>query len=220
MASFRTTVIVKLMTFWNFLNTFFNTIIDRISNFYEYIYDYIQGNNDIWLFIPNHTIPITLSNVSNLVEANWIYNTFYNTLGLNMISDDYVSCKFSWLSAKIKITDSINDKITEYYIDDFLENFTVITKENYIPSLYIIFMSWCAHNKYWFKADDNVEFEIIDDMGESIVLNIDENNFSLNIKHNKIYVVIDSLQSDLEVENSEKDDSIFYIDNSDNPKKE
>ncbi len=197
MASFRTTVIVKLMTFWNFLNTFFNTFVDRVSNFYEYIYDYIQGNNDIWLFIPNHTIPITLSNVSNLVEANWIYNTFYNTLGLNMISDDYVSCKFSWLSAKIKITDSINDKITEYYIDDFLDNFTVITKENYIPSLYIIFMSWCAHNKYWFKADDTVEFEIIDDMGESLVLNIDENNFSLNIKHNKIYVVVDSLQSDL-----------------------
>ena len=226
MASFRTTIIVRLMTLWNLLCNFFNTTADRIINMYDYIKDYIQGNNDVWLFIPNHSLPISLSNVYNLVEANWVYSAFDNILALNMIkpNDTCMNCKFSWLSCKIKITDSITNKISEYYIDEFLESFKIITKDSIVPSLYIIFMTWCAHKKYWFKADDTVEFEIIDNMGETQVLNIDENNYILRIKHNKIYVIVDPLsdteQNDLKPEeNKQTQNGIFYIDNSENTEK-
>jgi hypothetical protein len=212
MASFKTTIIIRLMTLWNLLCDFYNNTLNSIIIFYDHFKDYIQGNNDIWLFIPNHSIPIPLSIVNNLVEANWVYYKCNNILNLNMVHKNQISCKFSWLSTKIKITDSITHKITEYYIDDFLESFIINTKEKYLPSLYIIFMTWCAYNKHWFKADDIVEFEIINDMGDSMVLNIDENNYTLNIRLNKIYVIVDPMSNT----DNKKEPSIFYIENSEN----
>ena len=211
MASFKTTVIIKLMTLWNILYDFYNNTVHHTINFYEYIKDYFQGINDVWLFIPNHSIPISLNNVYNLVEANWIYSKSNNSLNLNTVSENKLSCKFSWLSAKINITDCITHKVTEYDIDNFLESFRINTKDKFLPSLYIIFMAWCAHNKFWFKADDTVEFEIINDMGDSMVLNIDENNYTLNIKLNKIYVIIDSMS-----ETDDTEPSIFYIEQTEN----
>jgi hypothetical protein len=202
------------------LYDFFNNTSDRIINFYDHIMDYFHGSNDIWLFIPNHTIPISLSNVHNLVETNWVYNKFTNSLNLNIVNKNQITYKFSWLSAKINITDCITHKITEYYIDDFLESFIINTKDNYLPSLYIIFMTWCAHNKYWFKADDTVKFEIIDDMGEIQVLNINENNYTLNIRLNRIYTVIDPISDTKRDDIEEKNEpSIFYIDQSENTEK-
>jgi hypothetical protein len=63
-------------------------------------------------------------------------------------------------------------------------------------------MCWCASTKHWFSPDDIIEFHIIDDMGEDIILNLDEHNESLLIKHNKISVVIHS-EEDNQIINQE-----------------
>ena len=74
-----------------------------------------------------------------------------------------------------------------------LRIFNINTLEDVVPTLYMVFMCWCVYTKHWFNPDEYCpEFHIIDDMGEEIVLNLDECNESLVIKRNKIYVVIHS----------------------------
>jgi hypothetical protein len=46
--------------------------------------------------------------------------------------------------------------------------------------------------------DDNIEFHIIDDMGEELCLNVNDDKNSIIIKSNKLYIVIhtgDELES-------------------------
>jgi hypothetical protein len=194
MATWRVFFIVKLMTIWNSLCEFYNNTTEKCQNFYYYIRDYIYGHHDMWLFIPGHSFPLSMSNLNNMIHVNWIYDNYDNTLTLGTTEDaDLINCKFSWLSAKIRIyhTESENEGV-EYIIDDFIEKFSVHTLENRVPTLYMIFMCWCASTKHWFKPHDRVEFHIIDDMGEEQILSIDDHNESLTIRRNKIYVVVDS----------------------------
>lgn len=203
MASWKTLFIVKLMTLWNFLSELYINVKDKTQDFYYYLKDYFNGHHDMWLFIPGHTFPLSMSNLYNMVHVNWIYDNIDNDLTLGINDDiDLLHCKFSWLSAKIRIIQSHteNDAI-EYTIDDFIEKFSVHTLENRVPTLYMIFMCWCAYSKHWFKPDDKVEFHIIDDMGEEQCLSIDDHNDSLTIKRNKIYVVIHTNEDDISIKN-------------------
>jgi hypothetical protein len=64
-------------------------------------------------------------------------------------------------------------------------------------------MCWCIYTKQWFKYSSKVEFIIIDEMGEDIIINCNEHNKSLLIKQNKIYIESNSeneenLESELE----------------------
>jgi hypothetical protein len=146
----------------------------------------------MWLFVPGHTFPLQLSNLCNTIHINWMYDNYTNTLK-TPINDIQVQCKFSWLSAKIHVQDPFTPgEVLEYEMDDFIEKFSVYTKSTIPPSLYIIFMCWCAYTKHWFKIDDIVTFHIIDDMGEEIVLDLIEHNDALSIKRNKLYIVIHS----------------------------
>jgi hypothetical protein len=185
-------IIVKMMTFWNFLCDSYRNIKNRITNFYNYLSDYFCGHHDMWVFVPGHTTPISLNNIYNNVQASWVYDNSNTSLKICTTSEtDLTAYKFSWLSASIRIYNSSNTYL-DYNIDDYIENFTLNTIDNIVPSLYLVFISWCASTKHWFSPEDLVEFHIIDDMGEDIVLNLDEHNESLFIKHNKISVIIDS----------------------------
>lgn len=178
------------MTLWNLFSDYFISIKNTITNFYEYIKNYLYGYNDIWFFILGHTAPISLNNITNDVHSNWIYDnddkSLYICASENTELNNY---KFSWLSVKIKIFTSEN-KSFEYNIDNFIENFNLITFDNIVPSLYMIYMCWCINTKQWFNADYTVKFYIIDNMGEEHIIDIEEHNDSLCIKQNKIYVVI------------------------------
>lgn len=217
MTSFRTIIIIKMITLWNYLNDITSYFTEECINFFEYIKNYIYGYNNTWLFIHNHTIPITLANVNNLVEVNWIYNKTRNNLYFNTIgtTEEIMPYNFPWLSAKIKITDSVNNNLTEYNIDNFLETFKIFTNKKYIPSLHIIFMSWCAFNKYWFKTNDIIKIEFIDDMGDSNTVNINDNNYKLDVKRNKIYIV-DSIFEKIDVDTEQH----IHIDNNNSQKNE
>ncbi len=189
-----------MMTLWNYLIDFYNSTSEMIQNTYYYLKDYVYGYHDTWLFISGHTIPISLNNVYKLRDIDWVYDNFDNTLTYidnnnddtdNKDYDNEVNCRLSWLSAKINITnsDNINDTL-QYDIDDFIEKLSVHTRVDNPPSLYIIFMCWCAYTKYWFKLDDIVEFNVIDDMGDENIFTFDKHNKSFNIKRKKLYIVI------------------------------
>ncbi len=191
MPSWSTSCIIKLMTLWNYICFIYNNTVTKCKNIYFYLQNYIEGYHDIWLFIPGHTFPLSLSNLDNIIQTDWLYDNFDNTLNICTNKNEEVNCKLSWLSAKIYITDSNNPEIKfEYELDDFIEKFSINTISDIPPSLYLIFMSWCIYTKHWFKLNDDVEFHIIDDMGDQIVLNLYDHNTSLFIKRNKLYVVI------------------------------
>lgn len=182
-------IIVKLMTFWNWLGELYRNTQQKCIGMYNHIKDYVRGHHDMWIFIPGHSFPLSLSNLNSTTHINWVYDNSTNVFTLCSDKDVEKQYKFSWLSAKIKITDAFEpNEVSEYNIDNFIENFSVNTQENIVPTLYLVFMCWCAHTKHWFKMDDHVEFHIIDDMGQDVVLNLDKHNNSLVIKMNKIYV--------------------------------
>jgi hypothetical protein len=192
MASWKTVCIVKMMLLWNFLMDSYNSMYKKCYNLYEYLKDYFHGHHDTWIFVTGHTAPISLSNLYNTVHANWTYDNFDGTLSL--IVPDNVNLtkyKFAWLSAKIRILKT-ETKGYEYNIDDFLEKFVLETTDEIVPSLYMVFMCWCAHTKHWFLPDDHIEFHIIDNNGDEICLNIEEHNETLCIRRNKIVIIIHS----------------------------
>jgi hypothetical protein len=192
MASWKTICIVKMMLLWNFLRESYNLMCNKCYNLYEYLKDYFHGHHDTWVFVPGHTAPLSLSNLYNMVHANWVYDNFDGTLSLTVPeSVQLTKYKFAWLSAKLRIFKT-ETKGFEYNIDDFLEKFSLETTDEVVPSLYMIFMCWCAHTKHWFTPDDHIEFHIIDDTGEEVCLNIDEHNDTLCIRKNKIVIIIHS----------------------------
>jgi hypothetical protein len=194
MTGWKVYSIIKMMTFWNYLSDLYNIFKERSQNFYYYLKDYFYGHHDLWLFIPGHSFPLSMSNLNNMIHISWIYDNYDNSLSLSTDKEaEFVHCKLSWLSAKIRIYNNIseNDGI-EYTIDDFIEKFNVHTTENNVPTLYMVFMCWCAYTKHWFKPTDHIEFHVIDDMGEEVCLTIEDHNESLYIKRNKIYVIVDS----------------------------
>lgn len=198
MVKWETIVIIKTMTVWNYIVESYNLLSNKCKRHYNYIKNYFYGYYDIWGFIPGHTLPLSLNNMYNYLDVNWIYNNFDNSLIINTnIKSNMIKCNFEWLSSKIVITNSTNSdkpyKKTEYDIDDFLEQFMLNTFDNITPSLYTIFMTWCIYTKQWFKYDDLIEFHIIDNNGDEIILNTKQHNNSLTIKHNKI--IIDKSES-------------------------
>lgn len=195
--SWKTFFIVKSLTVYNYVTELFSTTTEKIKNLYSYLNNYYKGYHDIWLFIPGHTIPLSLSNLNNAVNVNWIYDNYDSSLIFGANSNEEIlnyqnlpltSSKISWLSSKIRVINS--KKHVDYDIDTFIQKFRLRTLNNVVPSLYVLFMCWCTYTKYWFKRDDTVEFHIIDSMGEEIVLNLEKHNNSLSIKNNKIYASI------------------------------
>lgn len=203
MVSWKTYFFVKILIIWNYLQEIYNITNKHIINFYSYLKNYIQGYHDIWLFIPGHSFPLSMNNLNNMIHIDCIYDNYDSVLTLGAPENvDLINCKLSWLSAKIKIIDSHNkENIVEYNIDNFIDKFSVETTTEQIPTLYMIFMCWCAYTKHWFKPDDEVQFNIIDDSGEEICLNMKKHNECLIIKSKKIYIVIHDNDIDPEENN-------------------
>jgi len=173
MVSWKSFFIVKAISLFNCTQILYNTICYKYENMSHYFKNYYNGCNDIWVFITGHN-PISMNNIKNVknTDTYWIYDNYKNTLSYSNSTSNY---KFSWLSANIKINSQ-----SEYNIDDFIEHLTITD----IPSLYIIFMCWCAHTKQWFKADD-VTFHVFDDTGDEILVSMNE---PLIAKNHKLYV--------------------------------
>jgi len=191
MVSIRSYLIIKALTLWTSIHSWYSRMINNAKGFYNYVKNYFTGNHDIWVWLPGQTIPISLDKVDNSVYIEWYYNNHTMLLDHYTDNENELLAKISWLSTKIRIEDpSDAGRIQEFNIDDFISRFRIKTTENRVPSLYTIFLSWCIYKKHWFSADSYIEFHIIDDNAEDVVINIDEHNLSLGIRQNKIYVVV------------------------------
>jgi hypothetical protein len=196
MANLRLLFIIKAMTVWNWLRDFYINTTIRTVRFYEYITAYFKNHHDTWLFIPGHTLPLPVSNLKNEVSGSWIYDNSDYTLTYCNESTIKQYCKFSWLSTSVKITDPLLGGVsTEYNIDDFIGNLRIYTNNDECPTLSTLFLVWCAHNKHWFNNNCRVEFKAINEMGDEDILNAKATNIRLQIRRNKIYSVIDALES-------------------------
>lgn len=189
MAKYSTIILVKMLTLWNYIVHIYKKTTTLFSNFISHISDFFCGHHDTWLFMAGHTIPISLNNINNTIPTTWIYDNNINKLSV-CIDNSSINCKLSWLSAKLRIIDE--DGSAEYNIDNFIENLVVSTTDNIAPTLYMIYMCWCIHTKHWFSLHNTVEFHIIDDMGEDVILSIEDHNRCLFIRHNMIYVTVDN----------------------------
>lgn len=198
MTKLKTLFIVKCLTFWNFIKESYESVTNKLKNFYYYIKDYFVGHHDKWIFISGHTIPLPMNTLHNSVIVDWVYDNHECVL-MNFPNDSsHLVCKFSWLSAKLRIFKSRekNGEYQEYNLDEFIDKFRLITTEDNLPTLYDILMSWCAYSKHWFKASDYIEFLIIDDEGNEDTINLYEHNDCLEIKHHKIYIVVHTSDED------------------------
>lgn len=205
MTSWNTIFFVKMLSLWNYFTASYINMKNKCQNMYYYMKNYFYGYHDIWLFLQDHTLPLALSNFKNTFDSSLLYNNHNNKLTLSTDNNsDYIQYKFSWLSAKIKVSNKHSsvkeeqnvekqkvgsEETTEYEIDDFIEKFIVCTNSNITPSLYTIFMCWCVYSKQWFKLNDIIKFYIIDDTGEEHCLNIHDKHISIIIKYNKLYTV-------------------------------
>lgn len=193
MVSYKTYIILKLMTLWNTFNDIYTQSITKTSYIYNYILDFYYGNNNIWMFINKHLTPISLNNIRNNsnIDIDWIYDTHTNELKINRNNDILKSnidtYKMSWLSSKIRIISNNNTEThNDYEIDSFIENIQIKTNTDNPPTLSLLFMCWCIYTKYWFSLTNNIEFHIITNMGDEEVINLTKHNNCLQIKNKEI----------------------------------
>jgi hypothetical protein len=197
MASFKTLLLVKLLTIWNYLQETTHSAWEKAVNFFYYMMDYFHGHHDTWLFIPGHTVPLSLNNLYNMVHVNWIYNNFDTSLKLGGVQDHEICAAVSWLSAKIRVIHFDKpDEAYDYDIDDFLSKLRVHTISDITPTFYEVFLCWCTHTKHWFKTNDIIEFHIIDDMADELVIGLDDMSRILTIRNKKLYVETKSRQAE------------------------
>ena len=103
-------------------------------------------------------------------------NGAFNALSLNQDGKD-INDIF------LKLNDFNPNSLCNLYVSNLITTGTINTS-NITPSLYYIFLCWCAYTKYWFKMDSNIEFHIIDENGEERILTLKD---SIVIKNNKAY---------------------------------
>lgn len=193
MVSYKMSTLIQLMNIWNTLNELYNEWTNKTKKVYKHIFDFYYGYNDIWVFMNDYLTPVSLNNIHNNIEYEWMYNTHTNELKLSSISTDINSYKISWLSSKIRTYIPNDNKeliYKDYDIDSFIENLQIKTNSNNPPSMYLLFMCWCIYTKQWFRLSNNIEFHIITNMGDDEVIDISKNNDCLQIKNKEIHSVI------------------------------
>lgn len=200
MANLKLQLLVKCLTYWNLIRSYYNWITIEYTNFYKYIKNYFSGLNDMWVFIPGHSTPITLNTVDSRhkLDIDWIFDRELCILDHYDNSSKEISCNLPWLSAKIVITDPESPSNTpiDINIDDFISEFRVQTTSDKVPTLNSIFLSWCIYSRNWFNGHHDVNFHIIDEMGEDMIINLEKHNDNLTIQHKKLFVVVDTFNKE------------------------
>jgi hypothetical protein len=180
MRSCKNQVLIRCFLFFTSCVEFYHNTSRRISNFVSYLIDYYHGHHDTWLFIHGHSNPISLNNFYNINGVSWIFDNETTTLEKTSIPEKS-HYKLSWLSANIVIhSEKEEQDDQEFDMDSFLHSFTMKTIPAESPTLSILFQAWCASTKHWFDPQSHVEFHIIDQMGDDIVLKIGEDTESLS----------------------------------------
>ena len=153
---------VRLRSFilYNQLSNYKQSTCKRITSFFSDACDYYYDIPNIWVFIPQYSIPIPIQHIKNDISFEWMYHSTTNTISTKQSGTRY--CKLDWLSATIVIyTESTH---IEYDIDDFLSSFYILTSDSK-PSLSHVYCCWCIYTKQWFVSNTTITFNIIDSEG-------------------------------------------------------
>ena len=170
MVHLRTYFLIKLMTLWNIVRAW------NVRGWYDRVCDLFSTSG--WLLLPGHTLPLALhhiprdqrSDLSHL-PVQWRYQSSHLVF---MGSKDagQKSYRLSWLSVKLILTDPQGSSRT-YDMDPFLEGLVIETSSTF-PTLHDLYLVWCASVSTWSSSDVQVQFQIINHMGEDQTLRMDE----------------------------------------------
>lgn len=193
MINIRLYILIKCITFWNYSKAFIQNTVNYFQNFNYHINDFFSDNTNKWLIVPGHVIPLCFTNVLQ-APYDWIYNSKTNILdfGSNNYTEEKIVCKIGWLSTKIKIHDNFDNSDHEFLEDEFFETIRIITTKSYIPTLHTFYTSWCAYKRVWFSYDTKVEFIIINNQGDEISLNLENDNDCFDISDNNKIILENS----------------------------
>jgi len=172
----------KALQLWNWVSEAYGSFQNHINDIQQYTYSYSKGLDKTWVFMRGHTLPLPLSHIKNDIHANWKYSNYTLT---SLAKPTTMTCKLSWLSAKIVVINCREEK--EFDIDSFLSEFRLHTCEDHTPTLTFLFLSWCAQMNQWFQHDSIVQFHVIDHNGEEQMLTIGTDNRCLVIRDKYIY---------------------------------
>ena len=155
---------VRLRSFilYNQLCNYKQSTCKRITSFFSDACDYYYDVPNIWVFIPQYSIPIPIQHVKNDIVFEWMYHSTTNTISNKQSSSRSRYCKLDWLSATIVI--STEGTQIEYGIDDFLSSFYIFTSDTK-PILSHVYSCWCIYTKQWFPSNTTIVFNIIDSEG-------------------------------------------------------
>ena len=172
MVHLRTYFLIKLMTLWNTVCAW------NIRGWYDRVCDLFSTRG--WLLLPGHTLPLALhhiprdqrSDLSHL-PIQWLYQSsrivFMGSDGRN----DKKPYRLSWLSVKLVLTSPQTGASRTYDSDPFLEGLVIETSSTF-PTLHDLYLVWCASVSTWSSSDVQVQFQIINHMGEDQTLRMDE----------------------------------------------
>lgn len=160
---------IKGFIVWSRASTCLVTSYKRMNYFLSYVRDYWYDKHNQWVFLPNYSVPMSLQQITNEIEPEWIYDSTANAL----LSDDTErrSYKLEWLSTQITIYS--DHKHTEYDMDDFMSTFRIVTG-NTVPKLSMIYICWCIYTKQWFPSTATITFTVIDSNGDTRYLAVDQ----------------------------------------------
>ena len=147
----------------------------NIRGWYDRVCDLFSTRG--WLLLPGHTLPLALHHVprdqrSDLshLPVQWLYQS--SRLAF-MGSKGQKTYRLSWLSVELVLMDPQTGVSRTYDIDSFLEKLVVETSSSF-PTLHDLYLIWCASVSTWSSSDVQVQFHIINHLGEDQTLRMDE----------------------------------------------
>jgi len=172
---------IKAIQLWNWTTAVYQQSYSHLSTYYDDVKNVLNGTNKSWVFIQGHTLPLPVSHVKNTICSSWKYSN-YTLTPCTQLSD--TTYKLSWLSARITVIDQSD--VYEYDIDSFLHSFRLHTNQ-LVPTLTMLFLTWCAEKNQWFRPGCIVQFHIITHEGKEEMLTLQADNHSLILRDGKIY---------------------------------
>jgi hypothetical protein len=179
--TWRTYFYIKAIQLWNWMTAAYQESCSQLSTYYDDIKDVFRGSNKSWVFVDNTSFPLPMSHIKNNIRSSWKYSNHTLTPS-NQLSD--TTYKLSWLSARINVVD--HKDVYEYDIDSFLHSFRLHTHQ-LVPTLTVLFLTWCAEKQQWFRPGCIVQFHIITHEGKEETITLQADNHSLVLRDGKIY---------------------------------
>ena len=188
MVHWKTSLFFTLYAIWDHTKELGYYTLSSARQLWRYLTILRKGTHKKWLLIDDHSLPLLLAYAPSPIQASWMYDEYTSTLTYYKDVPTHPNthpCTLSWLSTKMTVV--IQDKVTDYDMDPFLEKFRILTKPSVAPPLRTIFLSWCAHTRNWFPPNVIVQFNIIDHQGQERMLSLNVDNTCLEIRDSKLY---------------------------------